>query len=71
MTELRWEEKTAPAVIAYAKEVLRIDPGRVLLAVNLAAAVEFFTIPLFGLLSDHGISWAVYGYDKAMVAGET
>src|SRR5205814_8044472 len=33
-------------VIAYAKEVLRLDAGLALLAVNLAAAVEFFTIPL-------------------------
>lgn len=40
-------------VIAYAREVLHIDPGWALLAVNLAAAVEFFTIPAFGLLSDH------------------
>jgi MHS family shikimate/dehydroshikimate transporter-like MFS transporter len=39
-------------VIAYAKDLLRVDPGMVLLAVNAAAAVEFFTIPLFGLLSD-------------------
>jgi metabolite-proton symporter len=39
-------------VIAYAKDVLEVEAGVVLRAVNLAAAVEFFTIPLFGLLSD-------------------
>jgi MFS family permease len=40
-------------VLAYGKEVLRVDPGQVLLAVNVAAAVEFFTIPLWGILSDY------------------
>jgi metabolite-proton symporter len=39
-------------VIAYAKEVLGLNPGPVLLAVNIAAAIEFFTIPVFGMLSD-------------------
>jgi len=39
-------------VITYAQDVLRIDPAWVLQAVTWAAAVEFFTIPLFGLLSD-------------------
>ena len=32
---------------------LQVERRWALLAVNLAAAVEFFTIPLFGLLSDH------------------
>ncbi|MCI0462899.1 MAG: MFS transporter [Gemmataceae bacterium] len=40
-------------VIAYARHELRIDVAVVLLAVNVAAAVEFFTIPLFGILSDY------------------
>jgi metabolite-proton symporter len=40
-------------VLAYGKEVLGVDPGQVLLAVNVAAAVEFFTIPLWGILSDY------------------
>jgi metabolite-proton symporter len=40
-------------VLNYATGVLAVEAGLVLLAVNLAAAVEFFTIPLFGLLSDH------------------
>lgn len=39
-------------IIAYSKSVLRVDPGWALLAVNIAAAVEFFTIPIFGALSD-------------------
>jgi metabolite-proton symporter len=40
-------------VLAYGKDVLHVDPGHILLAVNVAAAVEIFTIPLWGLLSDH------------------
>src|SRR5262249_1842254 len=39
-------------IIAYAQDVLRVEPELALRAVNLAAALEFFTIPLFGLLSD-------------------
>jgi len=39
-------------LIAYNKDVLGLDAGLVLLAVNLAAAVEVFTIPLYGALSD-------------------
>jgi MFS transporter, MHS family, shikimate and dehydroshikimate transport protein len=46
--------------IAYARHELGIDPGVVLLGVNLAAAVEFFTIPLFGLLSDYRSRKGVY-----------
>jgi MFS family permease len=40
------------SAIAYGQDVLRVDSGVMLLAVNVAAAVEFFTIPLFGSLSD-------------------
>jgi metabolite-proton symporter len=39
-------------VLAYNKEVLRLPDRTVLWAVNLAAGIEFFTIPLFGMLSD-------------------
>jgi MFS family permease len=39
-------------VIAYAKDVLKVEERIILRAVNLAAAAEFFTIPAFGLLSD-------------------
>jgi MHS family shikimate/dehydroshikimate transporter-like MFS transporter len=41
------------STIPYAREVMHIDTGIMLQAVNIAAAVEFFTIPLFGRLSDH------------------
>ena len=40
------------ATLAYGKDVLKVAPGVMLLAVNVAAAVEVFTIPLFGMLSD-------------------
>jgi MFS family permease len=39
-------------VIAYATEELLLPQPLILASVNVAAAVEFFTIPLFGLLSD-------------------
>lgn len=38
--------------IAYGRDTLAIPADVMLLAVNTAAAVEFFTIPLFGALSD-------------------
>ncbi len=47
-------------VLAYAGEVLHVGTRSVLGAVNLAAAVEFFTIPLFGLLSDRWSRKGVY-----------
>jgi metabolite-proton symporter len=40
-------------VIAYAREELGVDPRWVVRAIPLAAALEFFTIPLFGVVSDH------------------
>jgi metabolite-proton symporter len=46
--------------IAYAEHELKVDPGVVLLAVSLAAAIEFFTIPLFGALSDYRSRKGVY-----------
>jgi MFS family permease len=39
-------------VLAYGRDVLDVASSVMLLAVNVAAAVEFFTIPLFGMLSD-------------------
>jgi MFS family permease len=39
-------------VIAYGTDVIGAEQGLMLLAVNIAAAVEFFTIPLYGWLSD-------------------
>jgi MFS family permease len=46
--------------LTYGQTVLRVDEGVLLAAVNLAAAVEFFTIPLFGVLSDAWSRKAVY-----------
>jgi metabolite-proton symporter len=40
------------SAIAYGQEVLRVSPAVMLHAVTVAAIVEFFTIPLFGMLSD-------------------
>jgi len=42
----------ATYVLAYGKTVLDVKESQILLAVNLGAAGAFFTIPLFGLLSD-------------------
>lgn len=42
---------TATAIY-YGREVLKIDTSIILLAINVAAAIEFFTIPFFGMLSD-------------------
>jgi metabolite-proton symporter len=47
-------------ILAYATKELKIEPGRVLMAINLAAAIEFFTIPLYGALSDHTSRRGVY-----------
>jgi metabolite-proton symporter len=47
-------------VLTYAREVLHFGSGLALGAVNLAAALEFFTIPLFGRLSDHLSRRGVY-----------
>lgn len=40
-------------IVAYGREVLKMSEGVFLLAVNLAAVVEIFVIPLFGFISDH------------------
>src|SRR5262249_25811642 len=47
-------------VIAYGKGVLHLEAGLILFAVNLAAAVEIFTIPLWGILSDRWSRRGVY-----------
>src|SRR5262249_8461510 len=39
-------------VLSYGVEVLHMEKGDLLLAVNLGAAAEVVTMPLFGLLSD-------------------
>jgi metabolite-proton symporter len=43
----------ATYIVAYNQDVIRISDQTIFLAINLAAGLEFFTIPLFGLLSDH------------------
>lgn len=48
------------SAISYGKDVLQIDSSMVLTAVNIAAAVEFVTIPLFGMLSDRLSRKAIY-----------
>jgi metabolite-proton symporter len=40
-------------VIAYNASALQVPSGTLLLGINLAAGIAFFTIPLFGLLSDY------------------
>jgi metabolite-proton symporter len=40
-------------IITYGEKTLGLSSEFMYLAVNLAAAVEFFTIPAYGLLSDH------------------
>ena len=42
----------AAFVFAYATGVLKVDRPTILTAVTIAASIEVFTIPLFGLLSD-------------------
>jgi metabolite-proton symporter len=47
-------------VLAYNKTVLHLDDSVFFVAINVAAAVEFFTIPLWGVLSDYWSRKAVY-----------
>jgi MFS family permease len=47
-------------VIAYVEKVLQVKSGVALMAVSIAAAVEFFTMPLFGILSDYWSRKSVY-----------
>jgi metabolite-proton symporter len=47
-------------VIAYGHQVLMVPDEVVLNAVNVAAAVEFFTIPIFGILSDYWSRKSLY-----------
>src|SRR5262249_5185626 len=39
-------------IIAYGKEPLHVEERLILWAISVGAALEFFTIPLFGILSD-------------------
>jgi metabolite-proton symporter len=56
-------------IIAYGKDVLHVEPGLILRAVNLAAAVEIFTIPLWGLLSDHWSRKGMYRLGNLVLIG--
>jgi metabolite-proton symporter len=56
-------------IIAYGKDVLKVEPGVILWAVNLAAAVEIFTIPLWGILSDHWSRKGMYLLGNLVLIG--
>jgi MFS transporter, MHS family, shikimate and dehydroshikimate transport protein len=56
-------------VIAYGRDVLNVEPGLMLLAVNLAAAVEVLTIPLWGMLSDRWSRKGVYRLGNLVLIG--
>jgi metabolite-proton symporter len=56
-------------IIAYGKGVLDVEPGLILWAVNLAAAVEIFTIPLWGILSDHWSRKGMYVLGNLVLIG--
>src|SRR5262249_40384632 len=56
-------------ILAYGKDVLHVEPGLILWAVNLAAAVEIFTIPLWGILSDHWSRKGVYLLGNLVLIG--
>jgi MFS family permease len=56
-------------IIAYGKDVLQVEPGLILWAINLAAAVEIFTIPLWGILSDHWSRKGVYLLGNLVLIG--
>jgi MHS family shikimate/dehydroshikimate transporter-like MFS transporter len=47
-------------IFTYNETVLKLDRGVMLMAVNVASAIEFFTIPLFGILSDRLSRRATY-----------
>ncbi len=56
-------------ILAYGKDVLHVDAGLILWAVNLAAAVEIFTIPLWGVLSDHWSRKGMYRLGNLVLIG--
>jgi MFS family permease len=56
-------------IIVYGKDVLQVEPGLILWAVNLAAAVEIFTIPLWGILSDHWSRKGMYVLGNLILIG--
>jgi metabolite-proton symporter len=56
-------------ILAYGKDVLHVEAGLILWAVNLAAAVEIFTIPLWGILSDHWSRKGMYLLGNLVLIG--
>jgi metabolite-proton symporter len=56
-------------VLTYGKDVLHVRPGLMLSAVNLAAAVEIFTIPLWGFLSDRWSRKGMYLLGNLILIG--
>jgi MFS family permease len=56
-------------IIVYGRDVLQVEPGLILWAVNLAAAVEIFTIPLWGILSDHWSRKGMYVMGNLVLIG--
>src|SRR4029077_11330148 len=56
-------------ILAYGKDVLEVEPGMILWAVNLAAALEVGTIPLWGILSDHWSRKGMYVTGNLFLVG--
>jgi metabolite-proton symporter len=56
-------------VLAYGRDALQVEPGQILWAVNLAAAVEVFAIPLWGLLADHWSRKGMYMLGNLVLIG--
>jgi MFS family permease len=56
-------------VLTYGEKVLQLDQEQMLLAVSIAAAVEFFTIPLWGILSDYWSRKGVFLLGSLVVLG--
>jgi MFS family permease len=56
-------------VLTYGEKVLHLAQEQMLLAVSIAAAVEFFTIPLWGILSDYWSRKGVFLLGSLVVLG--
>jgi metabolite-proton symporter len=56
-------------VLTYGQNVLRVEPRQMLFAVNVAAAVEIVTIPLWGLVSDHWSRKGMYMLGNLVLIG--
>ncbi len=50
----------ATYVLSYSQNVLQVERSLILMSINVGAAVAFFTIPLFGILSDFWSRRGVY-----------